>query len=388
QRVLPSLRLTVPVIDLGHLPAVDREAQALQYAGEQATTPFDLCKAPLIRVGMVRLGPCDHMIVLTMHHIVCDGWSMTVFFDELHALYGAFLQGRPSPLPELPIQYTDFTLWQRTWLSGPQLEQQVAFWKGCLADLQALDLPTDYARPAIPSFTGGREPITVSAATMRALPAFVEREAVTPFMALLASFQVLLGRYSGQDDIAVGCPIANRNRPEIEKLIGFFVNTLVLRTNLAGNPTFREVLQRVREVALLAYAHQDVPFEKLVEELQPKRDPSRNPLFQVTFQIWNHSAKADAVPEELLRIVDVDLPTSKFDLPCDPWPAGEGLGGHIEYSADLFAAATVRAMARHFETLVASAVSSPDQRIAEIRLLSAADERNVVVEWNRTGAAF
>src|SRR5262249_50488076 len=188
QRVLPSLRLTVPVIDLGHLPAVDREAQALQYAGEQATTPFDLCKAPLIRVGMVRLGPCDHMIVLTMHHIVCDGWSMTVFFDELHALYGAFLQGRPSPLPELPIQYTDFTLWQRTWLSGPQLEQQVAFWKGCLADLQALDLPTDYARPAIPSFTGGREPITVSAATMRALQALCEREAVTPFMALLASF--------------------------------------------------------------------------------------------------------------------------------------------------------------------------------------------------------
>jgi amino acid adenylation domain-containing protein len=385
QRVLPPRPFELPVIDLGRLPEPQREAEALRLADEYARTPFDIAKPPLLRAALISLAPSDHIFVLTMHHIVCDGWSMKVFFEELEVLYQAFVVGRPSPLPELALQYMDFAAWQREWLEGPVLREQLEFWRGRLAGLRTLDLPTDKPRPAVPTFKGGREPIALAPEVNRALQSLCERLSVTPFMALLAAFQVLLSRHTGQDDIAVGCPVANRSRKELEKLIGFFVNTLVMRTDLSGNPTFEDVLGRVREVALSTYAHQDLPFEKLVEELQPERDPSRNPLFQVTFQILSDHEGEGAGDQ--FRSVNVELPTSKFDLRCDLWYRGAGLTGYLEYSADLFEPETVRFMARHFETLVAALVASPDARVAEVPLLCP-DEERTLLDWNRTARSF
>lgn len=384
QRVLPPRPLAFPIIDLSHLPEAARETEARRHVTEQARTPFDIAKGPLLRVALIRLAPCDHIFVVTMHHIVCDGWSSKVFFDELQALYPAFTLGQPSPLPELPIQYIDFTLWQREWLQGPALQEQLQFWRGRLAGLQTLELPADKPRPAVPSFSGGRVPIAITAETNRALEALAEQESVTPFMALLTAFQVMLHRYSGQDDIAVGSPVANRNRPELEKLIGFFVNTLVMRTNFSGDPTFRDALRRVREVALSTYAHQDLPFERLVEELQPKRDASRNPLFQVTFQILSERENEDT--NDQTRAVNVEQSTSKFDLRCDLWYRAGGLTGYIEYSTDLFEKQSVLLMARHFEALVTTMVANPDQRISAAPLSSA--EQQKLNEWNNTSRPF
>ena len=384
QRVLPPRPLAFPIIDLGHLPESVRETEAHRHLTEHARMPFDIAKGPLLRVALLRLAPSDHIFIVTMHHIVCDGWSTKVFFDELRALYPAFALGQPSPLPELPVQYIDFTLWQREWLQGPALEEQLQFWRGRLAGLRTLELPVDKPRPAVPSFSGDREPIAISAETNRALEALAERESVTPFMALLTAFQVMLHRYTGQDDIAVGSPVASRNRPELEKLIGFFVNTIVMRTNFFGDPTFRDALRRVREVALSAYAHQDLPFERLVEELQPKRDASRNPLFQVTFQILNE--RENEKENDQTRAINVEQLTSKFDLRCDLWYRAEGLAGYIEYSTDLFEKQTVLLMARHFEALVATMVANPDQRISAAPLSSA--EQQKLNEWNDTSRHF
>jgi amino acid adenylation domain-containing protein len=384
QRVLPPRPLELPVINLSDLAEEQREAEAIRLATEHARRPFDIAKGPLLRVALIRLAPSNHIFVLTMHHIVCDGWSMKVFFEELRVLYEAFVHGRPSPLPELTIQYTDFTVWQREWLRGSALEEQLEFWRGRLANLQTLDLPTDKPRPTVPTFSGGREPISIPLHVNRALQSLCEHESVTSFMALLAAFQVFLHRYTGQDDIAVGCPVANRSQPELEKLIGFFVNTLVMRTDISGNPTFRELLARIREVALSTYAHQDLPFERLVEELQPKRDPSRNPLFQVTFQLLSDNESEETTDQ--LRSVNVELLTSKFDLRCDLWHRSGGLTGYIEYSVDLFDAETVRLMARHFEALVASMVASPDQRVNEVRLSPAEEQK--LLEWNNTVRSF
>jgi amino acid adenylation domain-containing protein len=388
QRVRSSLHLELPVVDLSHLPPTEREREALSRAREEAGRAFNLASGPLLRVILFKLDSCDHIFVLTMHHIVCDGWSMNVFFEELATLCEAMSHGRPSPLPELPIQYTDFSVWQRGWLSGSLLDEQIAFWRERLAGLETLELPTDFPRPAIPSFRGGRQPVKISAGVYAAVLALSEREGVTPFMTLLAAFQVLLSRWTGQDDIAVGCPIANRNRPEIEKLIGFFVNTLVMRTDVSGNPTFRETLRQVREVALSAYAHQDLPFEKLVEELQPTRDPSRNPLFQVTFQMAEHNGAAAAGEQTLLRAIEVGLPTSKFDLRCDLWPADGGLGGQIEFSTDLFESETIARVAQWFETVVSALATTPDQGVADVRLMSAHEEHKVLTAWNNTEEDF
>jgi amino acid adenylation domain-containing protein len=385
QRVLRTLRIGLPVIDLQALAADQREAEALRRVREQAAEPFDLAKGPLLRAALLRLGPCDHMLALTMHHIVCDGWSMRIFFDELWRLYQAFAQGRPSPLPDLPIQYTDFTLWQHAWLSGPRMEEQLAFWKERLAGLPVLDLPTDRPRPKLPSFRGGCRRIMVPPPVAGRLRHLCEREGVTPFMALLTAFHVLLHRYCGQDDVAVGCPVAGRSRPELEQLIGFFVNTLVMRADLGGNPSFREALRRARDMALPAYAHQDLPFERLVEELQPERNPGRNPLFQVTFQMLSEGAAPAAGP---LQPVDAGTVTAKFDLQCDLWPRGEGFEGQLVYAADLFDPETADALARHLETVISAMAQSPDMRVADAPLLSPQEERRILVEWNDTAVAF
>ena len=384
QRVLAPQPLSFPIIDLTHLPETQRESESLRLVNEHAREPFNIAKGPLLRVALIRLSASDHIFVVTMHHIVCDGWSTKVFFDELRELYAAFVYGRPSPLPELPIQYTDFSAWQREWLQGSALEEQLEFWKGRLAGLQTLELPADKPRPAVPTFSGAREPIAIPPEVNQALESLCEQISVTPFMALLAAFQALLQRYTGQDDVAVGSPVANRNRAELEKLIGFFVNTLVMRTDLSGNPTFRELLRRVREVALSAYSHQDLPFERLVEELQPTRDPSRNPLFQVTFQILSDRESKETI--EQLRVVEVEQLTSKFDLRCDLWPRDGGLTGYLEYSLDLFEHQTIKLMARNFEALVAAMVADPDRRISSAPLSAGEQER--LREWNNTTCAF
>ncbi|RMF32232.1 MAG: non-ribosomal peptide synthetase, partial [Chloroflexi bacterium] len=284
QQIAPELTLSLPVIDLRGLPEAEREAQALRLATEEAQRPFDLAQGPLIRALLLQLDDDDHIALLTMHHIVSDGWSMGILIQEIAVLYDAFSQGRPSPLPELPIQYADFAAWQRKWLQGEVLERQLAYWKEQLADLPPLlELPTDRPRPAVQSFRGRTHSFVLPETLSRAIQELGRREGATLFMTLLAAFQALLYRYTGQERFAVGTPIANRNRAEIEGLIGFFVNTLVLRADFADNPTFRQVLKRVRETALGAYAHQDLPFEMLVDALQPERDLSHTPLFQVMF---------------------------------------------------------------------------------------------------------
>src|SRR6516165_2558609 len=388
QSVLSELELPVVFHDLSSCPAERREAEALTIAREGALEPFDLSKGPLIRVRLIQLAPYDFLFVLNMHHIVCDGWSMKLFFDEFQALYEAHLFGRPVSLPPLPIQYADFAIWQREYLSGPRMAAELGYWEEKLAGISELELPLDYPRPPLPTFRGAREPLRVPASTVAPIRIVCEQESATLFMGLLAVYQTLLCRYSGQSDIVVGCPIANRNRPELELLIGFFVNTLVMRTDLSGNPTFRELVRRVRETALGAYAHADVPFEKLVEELQPRRDPSRNPLFQVTFQFLNVPASQQDMSNDLPQALEFDLHTAKFDLRCDLWEAGADVMGQLEYSTDLFVPETGRALARHFQTLAAQIAHAPDKRISDLRIMLPEEEHRILRSLNATNIRF
>ena len=314
QVIAPSLALSLSSIDLSVLPQEQCQSQALRLAAEEARQPFDLEQGPLLRGCLLRLAEDEHVALFTMHHIVADGWSVGVLIQEVAQLYPALAAGRPAPLPELPVQYADFAFWQRQWLQGEQLQSQLAYWRERLAGLSPLELPTDRPRPALQSFRGASLPVLLSGPLSQGLQALSRREGVTLFMTLLAAFQTLLCRYSGQEDVAVGSAIANRNRAETEGLIGFFVNMLVLRSDLSGDPTFRALLQRVREVALGAYAHQDLPFEKLVEELQPERDLSRQPLFQVGFVLQNTPLPRLELPGLRIAPLEIDNGTSKFDL--------------------------------------------------------------------------
>ena len=306
----------------------------------------------MLRAKLLRLEPTKHILFLNLHHIASDAWSVGVLLRELGSLYEAFCDGSASPLAELPIQYADFAAWQRDWLQGEVLETQLSYWKTRLAGAPALlDLPTDRSRPARQSYRGAIETAVLPSSLLKAVKALSQQEGASLFMTLLAAFQILLSRYTGQEDITVGSPIAGRNRMELEGLIGFFVNTLVLRGDLSGNPTFRELLRRTKEVTLGAYAHQDLPFEKLVEELQPERNLSYSPLFQVMFTLDNTSA----VPAQLggldLNSEWVPTATSKFDLTMSVSEVADGLKAEVEYSTDLFDAATVRRMLGHYQVL-------------------------------------
>ncbi|HEY0735345.1 MAG TPA: condensation domain-containing protein, partial [Herpetosiphonaceae bacterium] len=287
QRIAPPTPMPLPLIDLRTLREDRREQEALRLAAKESSQPFDLTQGPLIRATLIRLHDDDHILLLTLHHIISDGWSQGVLIGELAQLYTAFVAGDPSPLAALPIQYADYALWQRQWLTGAVLEQQLRYWKAQLADLPTLALPTDRPRPAVQSFRGADQIFAVPPELTAGLQALSQAAGVTLFMTTLALFQVLLSRHSGQDDIVVGTPIAGRTRAELDNLIGFFVNTLVLRTDLGGQPTFAGLLERTRATALEAYAHQDLPFEQLVEVVQPQRDLSRQPLFQVMFALQN-----------------------------------------------------------------------------------------------------
>jgi acyl-CoA synthetase (AMP-forming)/AMP-acid ligase II/acyl carrier protein len=307
QVIRPTTHLPFPIADLQEVPACEREAQLHTLVREEGQRPFDLAEGPLLRATLLRLSPEEHVLLLTMHHIVSDGWSHGVFWRELAMLYEAFATGKSSPLPDLSIQYADFAHWQLQWLQGEVLEARLAYWKPQLASLSTLQLPTDHPRPAVQTSGGTWYPLRLSPALTQELKALSQQHGVTLFMTLLAAFQSMLHRYTGQDDIVVGSLIANRNRVEIEGLIGFFVNTLVLRTDLSGNPSFQALLGRVREVTLGAYSHQDLPFEKLLEELRPQRDLSHNPLFQVMFVLHNTPRQAPQLPGLTVRFLEIDM---------------------------------------------------------------------------------
>jgi amino acid adenylation domain-containing protein len=377
--------LELSVIDLRSWKEIERELEAVRLAEADARQPFDLIRGPLLRATLIRLGEEDHVMLLTMHHIVSDGWSTVVFERELSELYQALSKGLPPPLADLPIQYADFAVWQRNWLQGKVLDEQLSYWKKQLGNLPAvLNLPTDRPRPPVQSYRGARQTAEFSKDLTQRLKALSRKEGVTLFMTLLAAFQTLLHRYTGHDDVAVGSPIAGRNRKEIEGLIGFFVNTLVLRCNFSGDPTFNEVLIRAREMALGAYAHQDLPFEKLMEELKPERSLNHSPLFQVMFDLQNESTAALQIEGLTLSSFKMENGTAKFDLTLTMSETREGLRASLRYNTDLFEAATIKRLLGHFGTLLEGIVSNPQARIPELPILTDAEKHQLLIEWNDT----
>ncbi len=421
QVIAPDLVLQVPVIDLSGLLAAERDQQVRRLAQQDAFHPFDLSVGPLLRVQMLRLAlavtslvdgqaqesgaspaptfpmaPQEHVLLFTLHHIISDGkWSMGILLRELSALYQAELQAKPSLLPALPIQYADYAVWQRQWLQGEILEGQLAYWQQQLSGAPGrrpapslLELPTDRPRPAVQTDAGSKLSLLLSPALLQELKRVSLRAGATLFMTLLAAFQVLLMRYSGQQDIVVGTPIAGRGQAGLENLIGFFVNTLVLRSDLSGNPSFRQLLTRVREVALQAYAHQDLPFEKLVESLQVERSLSHSPLFQVFFALQNVPDPDVTLAGITFRQLEREHSTTLFDLSLVLIEKEGGLLTEVEYSTDLFNAATITRLLNHWQVLLEAIVSDPEQSIETLPLLTSGEREQLLVRWNATARDF
>ncbi|NEU74383.1 amino acid adenylation domain-containing protein [Hassallia byssoidea VB512170] len=384
QVIAPTLIIPLRVIDLrNQFESQEREIQARRFASEEAQRSFNLTTGLLLRLTLLQLDEAEYVLLLNLHHIVADGWSIGVLIKELGTLYKAFLEDKRSPLPELPIQYADFAEWQREWLQGDVLQTQLAYWHHHLEGISVLNLPTDRLRPAVPTYKGAKQFIQLPPYLTQALETLSHQEGVTLFMTLLAAFQTLLYRYTQQEDIAIGSPIANRNRSELEGLIGFFVNTLVLRTDLSGNPTFQELLNRVRKVTLSAYAYQDLPFEKLVEELHQERDLSCHPLFQVVFSLQNTPIEALELPGLTLSQFEFDSKTAKLDLEFHLWQDLESLKGQVVYSTDLFDDSTITRMLGHFQTLLESIVVNPKQRLCDLSILTKAERHQLLIEFNQ-----
>ncbi|MBS2962967.1 amino acid adenylation domain-containing protein [Actinocrinis puniceicyclus] len=377
------------VVDVEHLRGAQGEEAIRELAREEFTRPFDLRKGPLLRIKFLRLGPREHVLLLTMHHIVGDLWSTAVAFRELAGLYGAMRSGARPDLPTLPIQYADYAAWQHERLAGEALAADLAYWKDALdGAAPTLDLPTDHPRPAVLGTRGGTRPFRLSAQAADRLRALCRQEGVTPFMALLAAFQVMLRRYSGQDDLVVGVPVANRGRPEVEPLIGLFVNMLPLRTDLSGDPSFRDLLGRVRQVCLGAFAHQELPFERLVEQLRPPRDLSRAPIFQVCFIYQNIPVPRLDAAGLRLEPLEIDSGTARFDLTLEVFEQSEGLSGCFEFNSDLFDGASAEGMAEHLAVLVQNLTAEPDRPVAHVPMLGAAEEERLLRQWNDTACAW
>jgi len=380
-----------PVIDLSGLAASDREAERQRQVNREANRPFDLGQGPLMRATLLRLEPQRHALLHTMHHIVSDGWSMGVLIRETVVLYQAFARGLPSPLEPLPVQYADFAVWQREWLQSGMLEKQLAYWKETLgANPPALELPTDFPRPAVERFQGAILPGSLSPELSRRINGLARERQATLFMALLAGFNALMSRYSGQTDILVGSPVANRRRAEIESLIGFFANTLVMRADLAGDPDFNALIDRVKDTALGAFANQDVPFEMLVQALDVKRDMSRAPIFQVMFVLQNAPTDEIDVAVNGLKMQPVapESQFAKFDLTLFMMEAEDRINYLLEYNTDLFSRATAERMADHFQRLLAHAVERPDTPITQLPLMGEEERRRLTVEWNRNARDY
>ncbi|HZI02913.1 MAG TPA: condensation domain-containing protein, partial [Archangium sp.] len=389
QVIHPEASLPLPVVELGHVSETEREAEILRLAREESGRSFELIQGPLFRVKLLKLDEDQHVLLMTMHHIVSDGWSMSILIREVAALYLAFAAGEPSPLSEPPVQYADYAAWQREWLRDEALEAQLAYWREQLAHApQALVLPTDKPRPAVQTYRGALHTVMLPVELSRAVTALSQQEGATPFMVFLAAFQALLSRYSGQQDISVGSPIAGRTHADTEGLIGFFVNTLVLRTRLEGDPTFRELLGRVRQVALGAYAHQDIPFEKLVEELAPQRSLSHSPLFQVMLAFQNTPASRFEQPGLTLSTLAPESQTSLFELTLSLQDTSEGLAATLEYNTDLFEAGTAVRMLEQLRVLLEAATTQPGLPLSALPLLTEAARDQLLVDWNDTRADF
>ncbi len=378
QVIAPELKLTLPVFDLGSLPASEREAEASLRAGEEAQRPFDLSIGPMLRATLLRLGDEEHILLLTMHHIISDGWSMRVLVREVATLYEAFAAGKPSPLPAPSIQYADYAAWQREWLQGALLENQIEYWKRRLEGAATLELPTDRARPPVQTYIGARCDFELTDELSQQVKEFSQRAGATLFMTLMAAFQTLLHRYSGQEDICVGTPVAGRTRLDTESVIGDFVNTLVLRTNVSSTSSFAQVLMRVREGILEAQTHQDLPFERLVEILQPERDMSRTPFFQVIFALQDDLLQKVQLPDLKLSLMKAEKTTARFDLTLWMHDLADGLKGSFEFNTDLFDAATIERLAANFQTLLEGIVTNPELRISALPLLSAEESTQLL----------
>jgi amino acid adenylation domain-containing protein len=389
QVVAPASPHALPVEDLAGLAMDEREAQARRRAEDESARPFDLQRGPLFRARLLRLGPQEHWLLMMTHHIVFDRWSAAVLARELSALYRAFSRGLPSPLPELPVQYADYAEWQHEWLAGERLDRLLAYWKSALAELPTLDLPTDRRRLPVPTFQGGQIEFEIGDELAGALRELSRREDATLFMTLLAAFQVLLYRWSGRTDVAIGVPIAGRNRPELEELIGFFVNIVVMRGDLSGEPAFSTLLGRVRRVALDAYAHASLPFEKLVEHLAPRRDLSRNPLFQVSFRLGNTPPLGLQLPGLVVEHIGRgNRDAAKVDLAFAASEDAGRLTMRVEYAADLFDAATIERLAEGYRTLLGAIVAAPGQRIDRLPLRSPARRERLLARWNPTAVDY
>lgn len=387
QVIAPEPRVPLRLEDLTTLPPSERDGGAQRIIEAEAHRPFDLASGPLLRVALIRQDAQEHILLVTMHHILCDEWSLAILIRELGVLYESRIHGKSSPLPALPIQYADYAVWQREHVRGDMLDTQLAYWRRQLADAPVvLELPTDHPRPAERTVRGAMLSILLPQTLATALKSLSQREGVTLYMTLLAAFQTLIGRYTQQDDFLLGSVISTRNRPETEDLIGFFVNTVVMRADLTHNPTFRELLARVREVALDAYTNKDAPFEQLVTALQPARHPGRNPLFQALISL---GPPLPPLPDEWsLTDLHVGTNTSKFDLSLELDDRPEGLAARFEYNTDLFEAGAIARLAGHWQTLLEGIVAHPEWRLAQLPLLTDTEREQLLVEWNATATDY
>jgi amino acid adenylation domain-containing protein/non-ribosomal peptide synthase protein (TIGR01720 family) len=386
QVVAPELRVPLPVVDLRGTPDSTLETEARRLVEEEALRPFDLARGPLLRVRLLRLRDTEHLLVVNVHHIVFDGWSIGVLVNELTAHYGDFVAGRPPSLPEPPVQYADFAQWQRRWFDGETRERQLSYWRERLGEERTpLELQTDRPRPALQTYRGAAHAFTLPSDLTQELRRLGQREGATLFMVLLAGFKALLRRYTGQDDILVGSPIANRSRAEFEGLVGFFANSLVLRTDVSGDPTFRVLLARVKETTRGAYEHEDLPFEMLVEELNPGRDVGRNPLFQVVFALQNAPRGVLELPGLTLSAFDFGVRLTRFDIEFHLFEDRGGIAAALLYNTDIFDAITMERLGGHFQTLLEGVVARPDARVSELSILTERERQQLLVEWCDTG---
>ncbi|NMG06761.1 non-ribosomal peptide synthetase [Brasilonema sp. UFV-L1] len=388
QVIHPTVTVVLPVVNLCLMSEAVRQAEVEQRTTQITQKPFDLASGPLLRAMLLQTGVQEYLLLFAIHHIAIDGWSLGVLIREIAALYEAFSCQKTSPLPELPIQYADYAIWQRQWMQGELQKTQLSYWKQQLAGASTLALPTDRPRPPVQSFRGAITYFKVSPTLTDILRSLSNREGVTLFMTLLAAFQTLLYRYTGQEDICVGSPIANRNQAEIQGLIGFFVNTLVLRTHLSSNPSFLELLGRVREVCIGAYANADIPLEKLVEELHPERNLNQTPLFQVMFGLLEDTQKDLTLPGLTLSWLPIHSQTARFDLTLQVVDGESELRGSLEYNTDLFNAETITRMVEHFYTLLEGIVTNPQARLSNLPVLTATELHRQVVEWNNTSTNY
>ncbi|MEA2174981.1 MAG: hypothetical protein QOD00_2573 [Blastocatellia bacterium] len=384
QVITPRLEISLPPQDLQHLPEEERDAEALRLTTEEFARPFDLEAGPLVRVGLLRLSEDDHLLQVNMHHAITDRWSFAVFEKELAVLYQSFASGQPSPLPELPIQFADYAVWQRERMRGEEYKTDLAYWRQQLAGAPfVLDFPTDFPRPPIQNFQGARVYVSYPKAVLDGLKELSRREGVTMFMTLMAAFKTLIYRYTNQDDILISTPIGTRVRPETENLVGYLLNLLVIRTRLDGNPTFRELLKREQESSVGAFAHQEIPFGKLVQELKPKQDPSRNPIAQVAFLYLDFP---EATAMQFLGLtashIDIDNGASRFDITLAMTETPDGFTLSIEYIRDLYERARMERLAAHFEQLLEGIIRHPDARINDLPLLTHGEQQQLLHQWN------